>query len=263
MTIIPYNIIFPGQLQASGRLGLNIIPHSCRPPSSLVSAVMVTRGNLELVSRSLRMFNAQSWLEKELIIVTDNVTEELKRVVSGHASSILLVEAPRGLSLGDYRNISVARARGNFVCQWDDDDFYHRDRISSMMTVLLETNVDAVFLSRWLMCWESRRTLAVSSPRIWEGSFVARKSVMRVYPATERGEDTEMVNNLVSSSRIAMVDAPHLYCYSVTGSNTWGEAHFDDLFRAAEKIYSGPQYQEALDSLECFEILRNSRLGCE
>ena len=32
------------------------------------------------------------------------------------------------LPLGLLRNIAVAQAKGNIVCQWDDDDLYHRDR---------------------------------------------------------------------------------------------------------------------------------------
>lgn len=256
MTKLFYNIFEPGKLEASGRLGVHVATHLSEPPDFLVSAVMVSRGNIEFISRSIRMFIAQSWPYKELVLVTDKVSEELYNLSSAFGGLIQLIEAPSGLNLGDYRNISVARARGNFICQWDDDDFYHRDRISSMMSVLFSSDADAVFLSRWLMRWESREWIAISNARVWEGSFLARKHAIRVYPSMSRGEDTVMVNALLRRSTVAMLDAPHLYCYSVTDRNTWSISHFEDLFKAADHVFVDAEYQKALDSFECFETLR-------
>lgn len=251
-----YSIFHPGQAQASGRLGLNLTSPKDLSSQLLVSALMVTRGNIDYITRSIQMFNLQSWPYKELLIVTDNASDDLRSIPQKEANLIRLIEVPPGLSLGDYRNISVARANGSFICQWDDDDFYHQDRILTMMTILQETNVEAAFLSRWLMWWEARETLAVSGPRIWEGSMVARKSAIRIYPSSPRAEDTAMVNSLAANSRIAMVDAPHLYCYSITGNNTWNEQHFEGLLQNASQIFTGEQYQKLLESTECLKILR-------
>ncbi len=253
-------MFYPGQIQASGNLNIKSVYISNQSSQHLVSALMVTRGDIDYISRSIGMFVAQTWPHKELIIVTDHPSERMRELINGYSGLISLIEAPPGLCLGDYRNISVARARGQFVCQWDDDDFYHRDRISAMMTVLLEANVDAVFLSRWLMRWESRRLIAVSNSRVWEGSLLARRHAIRVYPSMSRGEDTVMVNNLLRTSIVATADAPHLYCYSVTDRNTWNSRHFEDLFRVANHIISGDDYQRAVESLECFEILREKEL---
>lgn len=189
--------------------------------------------------------------------MTENASDKLRDVIQQEGQPIRLIEVPAGLSLGDYRNIAVARANGSYICQWDDDDFYHHDRILAMMTVLQDANVEAAFLCRWLIWWEARETLAISGRRIWEGSLVAKKSAIRIYPAVPRGEDTIMVNNMAQHSRIALVDAPHLYCYTITGSNTWNEQHFERLLQSASKVFKGDKYAKVLGKLECLSVARS------
>jgi glycosyltransferase involved in cell wall biosynthesis len=206
----------------------------------LVSCVMVTRGNPELVKKSIGYFVNQSWRNKELVIVTDRVSKKLKGVLDAELSEVTyhLVNVPAGLTLGDYRNISVSNSSGEYICQWDDDDIYHPDRISACMRVLLKSGSSAVFLSRWTMIWPARNLACVSESRIWEGSMISRRDVVPVYPSLKRTEDTEMVDMLCRHHQISLLDYPKLYFYTVTGENTNTDDHFTGLFNRATLTYN-------------------------
>ena len=45
------------------------------------------------------------------------------------ARDIRVVYIGPGVSLGAARNLTVDTARGAYVCQWDDDDLYHPERL--------------------------------------------------------------------------------------------------------------------------------------
>ena len=45
--------------------------------SPLVSALMVTRGETSLVKRAIKLFENQSWSNKELIIISEKKNEEI------------------------------------------------------------------------------------------------------------------------------------------------------------------------------------------
>lgn len=115
--------------------------------SEMVSALMVTRGCIDKVQGAVRSFARQTWRNKELVIVSDDVGDSFVRAVdeSRQGSCVRIYKAFSSGSLGDLRNYSVARAHGEFVCQWDDVDLYHPDRIRASMQVLKEADVDAVF----------------------------------------------------------------------------------------------------------------------
>jgi glycosyltransferase involved in cell wall biosynthesis len=40
-----------------------------------------------------------------------------------------VVKREPGRTLGSLRNLDIEMAQGEYVCQWDDDDWYHAGRI--------------------------------------------------------------------------------------------------------------------------------------
>lgn len=221
----------------------------------MVSAIMVTRGNIEFVSRSILMFLRQIWPCKELIIATNAVTEELEKLILGSGPDVRLVALPAGLRLGDHRNLAIAKSRGDYICVWDDDDLYDSGRISVQMKILLESNVEAVFLSRQLIWWQSRSLLFVSNKRVWENSLIASRSALSIYPSLDKGEDTKMVDFMLKHHSCSLVDAPSLYCYCITGSNTSGQLHFENMLKHASQVIDAKEQQAIMSSLNCFSVL--------
>ena len=221
----------------------------------LVSCLMVTRGDMNLIRQSYSSFKSQTWQNRELVIVCAHVSDELRSLAADDEREVRLVEIDDGsFTLGDQRNLSVARSQGDFICQWDDDDLYDPDRISISMKVLIESSVEAVFLSRWLLWWESMGKLSISSSRVWEGSMLARRSVIPIYASIKKGEDT-LVTKLISRQfPISLIDYPQLYCYRVTGYNTFSDNHFEELFAHSSKVFKEEEFA-AVFSLPCFNCI--------
>lgn len=217
----------------------------------LVSCLMVTRGNVQLVRAACASFAAQTWPRRELVVVCDAASEALRALVAATPGA-RLEEVAAGLRLGDLRNVALARAQGEFVCQWDDDDLYDPGRVAVSMKVLTEAAVDAVFLDRWLTWWPARGRLFVSPVRIWEGSMLARRACVPAYPALARGEDSRVVQWIARHHAIAMLtDCPWMYCYRITGENTWDAAHFERHFAQASKVFGAAEAEQVM-RLPCF-----------
>lgn len=217
----------------------------------LVSCLMVTRGKLFPARLAIACFQYQTYENRELIIVVDDPTCELIPYVTClNDDRIRLVLVSAGArTLGELRNISVASARGEYVCQWDDDDLYAPERIQTQLAALLSTQASACVLRRWTLWWPEANRLAISGARLWEGSILALRHVMPSYPALRRGEDTEMMASLTQRERVLSLEAPDLYVYIHHGNNTFNEQHFWVIYNFSRRRWVNEAYWEKLDSL--------------
>jgi glycosyltransferase involved in cell wall biosynthesis len=216
--------------RVSTSIGDDIVANN--PP--LISCLMVTRGDVRLISSALHCFDLQTYRNKELVIIyydKDSLVKdfiEKKRVPN---VKLIYVEGRR--SLGELRNISLREASGQIVCTWDDDDLYGTDRLQIQAGVLIKTQVSAVFLQRLLIWWPAKEILAISRRRPWENSIMAWKHRIPDYPHIAREEDKLMVAQLRKTNRFGLLDMPSLYCYVVHSNNTWNESHFAHIIRTS------------------------------
>ena len=223
--------------------------------SPLVSALMVTRGEISFVKRAIKLFENQSWSNKELIIISVNKNEEIISAIEESKCKIVFHLVPDGLTLGELRNISISHANGDFLIMWDDDDLYHKDRILTMMNVLRESNADLAFLSKLQLYWISKKKLALSHTRMWEGSVIMKRSASIIYPSLNKGEDTPVVTHQIKKHKIALVNAPYLYTYCITGLNTHDKNHFENMFNQG-KIYSSLDADNIKGKLNYFKYIK-------
>ena len=209
----------------------------------LVSCLMVTRDRAPQAFLAVGCFLRQTYPQRELVIVDDGADDDLARMVAGLADErIRMVRRPdRGETLGELRNIAVGLARGQLVCQWDDDDLSDPDRLWWQVCVLTDSAVSACILERWTMLWASGPRVAVGRRRLWEGSMVARMADLPAYPPERRGEDSAVAQALVDAGTIALLDLPALYVYVIHGRNTFDGAHFDAHWEAASHRFEDPQ----------------------
>lgn len=217
----------------------------------LVSCLMVTRGRLFPARFALDCFRHQLWDERELVLVCDRPGTEIEaycETLDDARIRVVYPEAPAA-SLGELRNLSLRAARGDWICQWDDDDLYHPDRIGLGMRALLALQADALFLQRWMLWAPGARRLGVSGAREWEGSMLARRAAVPPYPALARGEDTAVMHAMMGRGRVLLLDAPWLYTYVQTGANTWNARHFEAIWEAASFEQPAPGYAAALAAL--------------
>ena len=216
---------------------------------------MPTRGNPRLVERAIRCFQLQTWPQRELVIVTLRRSEQLEALVAGD-ERIKLYDSPMGLTLGDQRNLSVARAKGVFVATWDDDDCHAPERLSIAMHTLLNSHAQAVFLSRVWIWIETRQRLGLSCRGVWENTMVVRRSALPAYPALEWGSDTVVRQMMEGLHTLALIDQPNLYAYCYTGENTWDEQQFLNFLAAGTaEDFRGKGLSQAMDQA-CFRCLK-------
>ncbi|HEX4198471.1 MAG TPA: glycosyltransferase family A protein [Caulobacteraceae bacterium] len=213
------------------------------PGQPLISCLMVTLpvpGRLEGLKRSLDCYLRQTHERRELVVVMDRAAGAGGEAVEAHIASLgrddLRMVKPHGaLTLGALRNISLASAAGDVVCQWDDDDLHHPERLERQFAALARSDAEGLCLQEVMQFFPSERALYGANWRATEatahpGTLMAwRRSPIR-YPETgaaaRLGEDLEVVRQMQRRGGFGVLaGAPHLYVYVSHGGNSWNEAH--------------------------------------
>jgi glycosyltransferase involved in cell wall biosynthesis len=210
-------------------------------PGPLVSCLCVTKNKLYQLQRAVNCFYAQSYAHTELIIVYEGNKTEASDWI-GHLKDpkikVVQVSLFPKLSLGELRNISIAHAKGEYFCQWDDDDWYHRDRVKIQLEQARAQRQPVTFLMNWLIYNEKNSRAYFSQLRPWEGSILCRRDVYpRIkYPDQSRAEDVHFQRQLMIKHRVFPVVSSPLYIYVFHGKNTWDKDHFNMLFKTSQKL---------------------------
>lgn len=197
-----------------------------------VSCLMVTANRKHLMRRSILCFNKQRYANKELVIVDDgeqNLEEVLTLLPASELKYIKLKKDPQN-TLGKLRNRSLDEAGGDFIIQWDDDDWYHPDRISIQAETLNE-GYDACCLSGALMHLDEepymQHPYVGYLPDGIPGSIMHRADADIRYPHTRRAEDTVFLKQWMEKRYIQLPDSySYLFIRCYHGSNTWEKEHF-------------------------------------
>lgn len=195
-----------------------------------------------MLSRAVRAFTEQSYPNKELVIVYEDDDIDTARFLSGlGGSDVLKLEVPSSprKTLGELRNLAVSRCSGEYFCQWDDDDYYHVDRLSFQMSVIRETGMPACVLFQWLLFDTRDNKAYLSSMRPWEGSLLCLKSLLGDdlgYEDSGIGEDTPVVKKLFAENKLFPAVMPKLYIYVYHSSNAWTEKHWQSIFDAGTEL---------------------------
>jgi glycosyltransferase involved in cell wall biosynthesis len=208
----------------------------------LISCLCVTRNKVEFLSRSISCFESQTYPHKELIIVYEsddlNTRQLLHSVNSEKIKPIELLTA-RKMPLGDIRNTAIEKSSGEYLCQWDDDDWYHERRLEIQMKAILNSFKPASALTNWIVFNAIKDNAYISPTRIWEGSILFRKDIISDdirYESVSKGEDTILINKMLACNYIYPVLTPSLYIYVFHGKNTFGEDHFQNIFDNSQKL---------------------------
>lgn len=227
------------------------------PTEPLVSCLMVTQlSRLPMARFAIGDFLVQQWATRQLVLLHDGddlahrqwleaVDASRRQAIAGHANGAIrssttllpevrVVRAASGQTLGQLRNASVDAALGEFICQWDDDDRYHPERLSLQMMAIRQTRADFCFLRDQLhlypgtgeLAWEDMNREAYPMNFV-QGSLLGRRRLMPRYPSERRGEDTAICKAILRADHhvVRLSDVGWCYCYIYHGQNTWDEAH--------------------------------------
>ena len=199
-----------------------------------VSCLCITRGKYEHLKRALDCFVAQTWPEKEIVLVWQTMEPQTHDFLYRWGQGIRFVQAPPGTTLGEMRNMSVAAATGKIICCWDDDDWHAPTRIEEQVDYLTTREAAACMLRRWMMVDEVGGRAFISPRRHWEGSMVCYRDLQvfrEGYAPLRQGEDTDLLRRMIRREKIVTMDRPELYAYIHHGGNTCGTPHFEELMK--------------------------------
>jgi len=210
-----------------------------------ISCLCVTNNRVEFLQRSITCFKSQKYANKELVIVyslSDLATDEFLERLYSCDEEINLIKLPFDgqRTLGDLRNISIANSTGEYICIWDDDDWYHPDRLQIQMKEMLDNSRRASILFYLLMFDIPNKTAYLTCRRAWENSILCEKKVLSEfnvsYPSLNRGEDSVFADQLKIANVFYPIIKPQLYIYCYSGKNTCDQNHFDLLFEKGQKL---------------------------
>lgn len=211
----------------------------------LISCICVTDNRPVLLKRAISCFEAQNYPNKELVISYPKKDLRTKTLIENIPQSgelnILKLEREDEESVGNARNLAIAKCRGDYICVWDDDDWYHSSRLSfqfnSMQTV--GKGYNASILTRVLLFDNTKRKAYMSFPYSWENSLLCRKEIIlqNQYAHRNKGEDTHIIKFLDAKKFLYHIDdAPFLYIYIYHGQNTWDYKHYEYLINKSELL---------------------------
>lgn len=227
-----------------------------RPSAStqgpLVSCLMVSRGDRFPAEHAIRCYRQQSYTNRELVIVTTAKNSAVSALVTEIADPSIRYIEVTAPTLGELRNASVAHARGSLIAHWDDDDLHHPERLTHQIAALTQTGAKACFLERILLWWPARRLLKTGHARMWEGSMIAHRAIVPVYPARPREEDLFVADAIARLHPVTALDWAEGYCYAVHGGNTNQAPHFAYLFGEATAIEGALDYEAAMAQIGGF-----------
>lgn len=197
-----------------------------------ISCLMVTADRRQLCRRALRCYKRQTYPNKELVVVDDGREDLAPLLADLPASEVVYLKLERKPEhvLGRLRNVALDAATGTFVAQWDDDDWYHPERLERQAAVLM-SGYDACTLSAALMHLDTPEFLRRPYVGLLRdgvpGSIVHRRDAAIRYPGLRRGEDTVYLKAWTARSyaKLPLTDT-HLFIRCFHGNNTWDAAHF-------------------------------------
>lgn len=248
----------------------------------LVTAIMVTGKSpqrLPLARASVLSFFQQTYPNCRLLVVSD---------CEGYAAQVLdyaalraqapdnmvlrehdllrvrVVEATfEGMPLGALRNLGLSKVQGGLVIQWDDDDWYHPQRIDVQMAAYRPQHaVTLLWQTRYSFVGDAGFTLEYDKRLQGIPGTVLFSPLDGEYIATDRKhEDSHLLDEhfprrcIVINNGPQTSPGPSLYLRFFHGNNTWDERHVMRQIRGDQ--HRGKRYMPSEQQTYLEQTLRN------
>jgi len=198
----------------------------------LVSCLCVSNGRPKHLRNAIDYFNAQTYANKELLIVSRNFDPEYQAIIdnfSGKSMRYLNPEFAGNMTLGELRNFSIEQALGEYVCIWDDDDWYHCKRIEFQVSEAMTKNKQGSVLPYYILYNSIQKEAYMSTPLPPPASTLCKQAFLTkdfLYEPLNKAEDDSFIEKLNKLNILLPVVNPILYIYIFHGQNTWHQDHF-------------------------------------
>jgi glycosyltransferase involved in cell wall biosynthesis len=188
----------------------------------LISCIMPTRARAAWVQRAVDCFLAQTWADRELVILDDRDAPSFATVPEGPGIRYEL--ASRRLSIGAKRNLCCSRASGEIIAHWDDDDYSCPGRLADQLSRLVESGksvtgyCDMIFADptghRWL--WGGGNGKVIGSSLMFMREFWRAN----LFPDQQLCEDGAFARRAHVLNQLSCAPAGDLMICSIHPGNT-------------------------------------------
>jgi hypothetical protein len=186
---------------------------------------MVTARRGQFIERAVRYFLAQSYLNRELIIIDNGeapIADKIPPSPSGPGGRMIRYYHARRpeQTIGTLRNIACDVTNGDLIAHWDDDDWYHPDRLAHQVTSLGEAKIGGFHSCLW---WDEMN----DPPCIWRyrndagyalgATLMYKRSLWRAKPFldTSTGEDNGMLDGEEAVTTDGLIETGGGRCYFI------------------------------------------------
>lgn len=189
----------------------------------LVSAIMITGkspARVPLARVAVEAFLEQTHPRKELIIVTHG--GEPMAVEHPEVREIVVPAGCR-MTLGDLRNLGLSAASGEWVIQWDDDDWHGPERMAEQLRYGQGPAAAVLLRAQIRYCFQTRSAWVIALGGGMDGTILHHRQVAFKYPSLAKAEDTGFLKHF--AKRVVIPNDAGLYVRFAHGANTWDERH--------------------------------------
>ncbi|WP_321415755.1 glycosyltransferase family 2 protein [uncultured Desulfobacter sp.] len=175
----------------------------------MVSCIMPTADRRRFIPASIRHFQAQTYLHKELVILDDG-TPPVEDLIPDDPQIRYFYEA-ENLTLGAKRNRLCELAQGDIIAHWDDDDWYAPQRLELQVEALIRNRTELCGIER-LFYYDILKNAAYeyqckSSTRNWFSLLCYRRSLwLKIrFSNIQVGSDTRFLWH-VDKNQMAVIE---------------------------------------------------------
>jgi len=202
-----------------------------------ISCIMPTIPSRKyFVAQAIRLFNAQTYPNKELIIIDDGEIDSVAEVIPAQENieylHINTLGTSAALTIGAKRNLACSVAKGKIICHMDDDDYIGPESLARRAKPIIAEKAE-VTACKMSLCFD------LSTHRLWRCSDDLHRHLFRYdarcgtlmykryfwnerscYPNTSRGEDIAFFSLLYgAAARMVQVNDPACYICVRHGGN--------------------------------------------
>jgi glycosyltransferase involved in cell wall biosynthesis len=127
------------------------------------------------------------------------------------------------------RNLSIRAASGEYICVWDDDDWYAENRIYNQMEFLQFSGKLACSLAYTIFFDRNTDSAYYNLHRVTghENTLLFRKGENTSYDNLNTAEDTPLLLHFYNQNQLSVMEEPELYIYYFHNKNSCSSAHFN------------------------------------
>jgi hypothetical protein len=176
----------------------------------MISVLLPTYARPEFLAEAIECFLRQTYTNSELVVLNDwrghTVHFDHPRV------RVFNNDSPERKSLGAVRNWLCDRAKGDIVCDWDDDDLYLPDHLERVVAIMPLYRSGKIAKQRWQWKWTVGDRLFRITPAGYMHTILMRRELrlsLGGYANQSRHSDAEFLSRLLKGGHLIGPQASH------------------------------------------------------